>query len=158
MKILLLIVVAVALHAQPVHNLCQACHSEQVEDFLTHPHATKSLSCDACHGKSIKHREASGGAPPDRVAGPQEVPGLCGTCHAPIKKLFDTSKHAAVLAEASRVRAPSCGTCHGVHARNTLKQIEVRCSRCHEQLPAVCKADAGGFACDPHTLAKAAKK
>jgi hypothetical protein len=158
LKFLLLMAFAGAVYAQPVHNLCQACHSEQVEDFLTHPHAEKSLSCDACHGTSVKHREASGGAPPDRVAGPQEIPGLCGACHASNKKLFDTSRHAAVLAEAGRTRAPSCGTCHGVHARNTLKQIEVRCSRCHEQLPAGCKSGSGGFECDPHSLAKRAKK
>ena len=101
---LLLFAFAAAVFAQPVHTLCQACHSEQVDDFLKHPHAAKSLSCDACHGTSVKHHEASGGAPPDRVAGPQEVPALCGGCHAAQKAQFDKSKHAAVLALAGQAK------------------------------------------------------
>jgi hypothetical protein len=143
---------AVTIYAQPVHTLCQACHTEQVQDFLAHPHAAKALSCDACHGSSAKHREAQGGAPPDRVAGPQEVPALCGACHASQKPLFDKSKHAAVLALAGKVRAPSCSTCHGAHAQVTAAQTEARCIRCHTPLPATCKP--GCNTChDPHTLA-----
>jgi hypothetical protein len=143
---------------QPVHTLCSACHSEQVEDFLKHPHAAKALSCDACHGTSVKHRQASGGAPPDRVAGPQEVPGLCGTCHIPQKAQFDKSKHAAVLALAGRVRAPNCGTCHGVHVKNTPAQIDSRCARCHTQLPPSCKPDVRCVSChDKHTNVRASR-
>jgi hypothetical protein len=40
---------------------------------------------------------------------------------------------------ASRVRAPNCGTCHGVHAQNTAVQMQTRCQRCHAQLPASCR-------------------
>jgi hypothetical protein len=141
LKILFLLAAGFILNAEPVHTLCQACHSEQVGDFLKHPHAAKSLSCDACHGTSVKHREAAGGAPPDKVAGPQEVPGLCGGCHATQKTQFDKSRHAAILAMAGRVRVPNCGTCHGVHAQNTAVQMQARCQRCHTQLPAACRTE-----------------
>ena len=139
MKVLVTLLFVMAVHAQPVHTLCQPCHSEQVQDFLKHPHAAKALSCDACHGTSVKHRDAAGGAPPDKVAGPQEVPALCGGCHPAQKPQFDKSQHAKVLAAAGRVRAPGCGTCHGVHGQSTPAQIEVRCTRCHTPLPATCK-------------------
>jgi hypothetical protein len=142
--------------AQPVHTLCAPCHAEQVADFRMHPHSAKSLSCDACHGASVKHREAAGGAPPDRVAGPQEVPALCGTCHAAQRAQFDKSKHAAVLALASRLRAPNCGTCHGVHAKNAAAQIDSRCGRCHMELPPSCKRDVRCVSChDKHTSVRA---
>jgi hypothetical protein len=140
LKVLLGLLLALAVQAQRVQTLCQPCHSEQVADFLKHPHNAKALSCDACHGASAKHREAAGGAPPDRIAGPQEVPALCGGCHTIQKEHFDTSKHAKVLAAAGKVKAPNCGTCHGVHAPNTPVQIEARCNRCHTQLPEACKA------------------
>jgi hypothetical protein len=64
-----------------VHELCKACHSEIASDFLSHPHAKASLSCDTCHGESVRHRESGGGTAPDRVAAPDQVPALCGTCH-----------------------------------------------------------------------------
>src|SRR5688500_15569721 len=149
---IVLLLLASQLNAQPVHTLCSACHSEQVQDFLKHPHATKALSCDACHGASVKHREAAGGAPPDKVAGPQEVPALCGGCHPAQKPLFDKSRHAKVLALAGRAKAPGCGTCHGVHAQATQVQIDARCARCHTPLPASCKPRCNDCH-EPHTAA-----
>jgi hypothetical protein len=163
--LVLLIAVSTAILAQKVHTLCQACHSEQVSDFLKHPHAEKALSCDACHGSSAKHREASGGAPPDKVAGPQEVPALCGGCHSAQLKQFQPSKHSQILAAAGRVRAPNCGTCHGVHAKNMAVQMQARCQRCHTQLPAACKvepAQANTVRCnechEPHGMTLRARK
>ena len=141
MKLLALAALAVCLAlAQKVHEACMACHNEQVQDFKSHPHFEKGLSCDACHGKSEKHRAATGGAPPDKVAAPDEQPALCGACHTSQSKSFLASKHGKLIAEHAKVKAPSCGTCHGTHALRAAKAMEAQCSRCHSALPASCKA------------------
>ncbi|HYZ85773.1 MAG TPA: cytochrome c3 family protein [Bryobacteraceae bacterium] len=138
---------------QKAHDLCVACHDEQVTDFSTHKHFQKGLSCDACHGMSEKHRAASGAAPPDRVAGPDEVPALCGACHVAQLKDYKNSKHAELVFAKSKTRAPGCGTCHGVHQARTLKQINASCARCHTTLPASCKPDVACSTChSPHTF------
>ena len=97
MKYLLLALYASSLFAQKTHEFCAPCHAEQVGDFQTHPHFAKGLSCDACHGQSVKHRTSTGAASPDRVAAPDEVPALCGTCHPAQKKEYLTTKHATLV-------------------------------------------------------------
>ncbi|MGH9662041.1 MAG: cytochrome c3 family protein, partial [Bryobacteraceae bacterium] len=68
--------------AQKAHEYCVACHTSQVEDFQAHKHFERGLSCDACHGASVKHRTSTGAVSPDRVAAADEQPALCGGCHA----------------------------------------------------------------------------
>ena len=152
---------ATALAAQKVHELCAPCHTAPAEDFLTHTHAAKGLSCDACHGKSQVHIQAAGGQAPDRVAGPAEQPALCGACHSEQRKTYETGKHAKLVAARSKVRAPACTTCHGTHARRTPVSMTAQCRRFNETLPASCDAKPGQttakVACanchQPHTLA-----
>jgi hypothetical protein len=141
MRYLLLLMLSACALAQPepIHETCRPCHSEQVEDFATHPHAAKMLSCDACHGVSLKHRMASGSAPPDRVAAPDEVPALCGGCHPGPRKEFEVSTHGKLLLSRAKVKAPNCGTCHGVHAKISARQLLQRCERCHTSIPEVCR-------------------
>ena len=138
---------------QPVHELCKPCHSEITADFLSHPHAKAALSCDTCHGASVRHRESGGGADPDRVAAPDEVPALCGACHdhavanasGPATTLlsqYNSSKHGVFVAERSKVRAPHCATCHGEHRLRTARAIQLSCTRCHDQLPQACSGAA----------------
>jgi len=122
--------------AQKTHEFCAACHTEQVTDFQSHPHFQKNLSCDICHGASVKHRTSTGAAAPDRVAAPDEVPALCGTCHEAALKEYLTSKHAALLAQRAKVKTANCGGCHGVHGFRAAAQIERQCHRCHSSLPA----------------------
>jgi hypothetical protein len=137
---------------QPVHELCKPCHSEITADFLSHPHAKAALSCDTCHGASVRHRESRGGADPDRVAAPDEVPALCGACHdqpadnaggggATLLSQFNSSKHGVFLAERSKVRAPHCATCHGEHRLRPARAIQLSCTRCHQQLPLACSGE-----------------
>ncbi|MGH9628930.1 MAG: hypothetical protein ACRD7E_11450 [Bryobacteraceae bacterium] len=147
--------------AQRAHELCAACHSEQVEDFKSHPHFVKNLSCDACHGASEKHRNAAGGAAPDRVAAPDEVPALCGSCHPAAQKEFAPSAHGKLVLSRSKTRAANCATCHGVHSPRTARAAEQQCSRCHASLPEACKAPVEkkeAISCmnchHPHTLAR----
>ena len=146
MRALLLLLLALPLTAQKVHDRCNACHNEQVTDFLQHPHEAKQLSCDTCHGPSEKHMAASGGAAPDRVAAPDEQVALCGACHVPVRKEFEQSKHAKLLLARSATRAPACGTCHGVHAPAAARQIEQRCIRCHNTLPPACRMEVANVA------------
>lgn len=138
---LLLCLIALPAAAQKTHDYCMACHSEHVSDFQSHPHFAKGLSCDMCHGQSTKHREAAGGAAPDRVAAPDEVPALCGTCHAGQHKEYLVSKHAKLVLSRARVRSANCGTCHGVHYPRTARQVEQRCAQCHSSLPDACRAE-----------------
>jgi cytochrome c3-like protein len=132
---------------QPTHELCSACHTAQVDDFKTHAHFAKGLSCDACHGPSVKHRTTTGNAPPDRVAAPDEVPALCGTCHATQRKDYTQSRHAKLVAERSKVRSANCATCHGVHAARKPAAILTQCARCHSSLPATCNTQSGCMSC-----------
>ena len=137
---------------QPVHEFCKPCHSEITTDFLNHPHAKAALSCDTCHGDSVRHRESGGGADPDRVAAPDQVPALCGTCHdrpvdnatVPASTLlsqYKSSKHGVFVAERSKVRAPHCATCHGEHGLRAARAIQLSCARCHQQLPQACSGE-----------------
>ena len=67
-----------------------------------------------------------------------------------------SSKHGQLVLAKAKVRAPHCGTCHGVHSVRTPQGIEAQCKRCHAQLPASCAATPAstkvpGFLCQlPH--------
>ncbi len=139
--------------AQKIHELCAPCHSEQARDFATHTHFSKNIGCDACHGPSEAHRKATGAAPPDRVAAPDEVPALCGACHVAQRKDYQASRHAALLAARPRVRSAQCGACHGVHAPRRGAAMERQCLRCHEALPAACRKTGCADCHNKHTLA-----
>ena len=153
MKYLLLLLCSLPLGAQKTHEYCAPCHAEQVADLQTHPHFAKGLSCDACHGQSVKHRTSTGAASPDRVAAPDEVPALCGTCHPAQKKAYLTTKHAALVMERTQVKSANCATCHGVHSLRTAKQTQQQCLKCHTMLPASCKPEATCVSCHvPHTM------
>jgi hypothetical protein len=143
-----------AVRAQPVHEVCASCHTENAADFLTHPHAKAGMSCDICHGKSEAHAQSGGNAEVDRVVAAPGVAELCSACHATantgagavpkgqqIVELYVASKHGQLVAERSRTRAPNCGTCHGVHGLRSFRAMEIRCKGCHDSLPAACSGD-----------------
>ena len=151
---------ALPLAAQKTHDICNSCHGEHVADFRKHKHFQTGLSCDTCHGESEQHRNANGAVAPDRVSPPDQLPELCGGCHADQLKEYRTSKHARLVAERSKTRSAQCATCHGNHGPRGSKQIVMGCQRCHAQLssshPAV--ADTGTcITCHKrHTLLTAA--
>ena len=152
----LILLLALPLLAQKTHELCAPCHTEQAADFAQHTHSKKGLSCDACHGPSVKHRMASGAASPDRVAAPDEVPALCGGCHAAEQKEFLESRHGKLVMARSKVKAAKCVTCHGVHNLRTAAQTRQQCQKCHATLAAEHPAVAATAACmschSKHTL------
>ncbi len=146
--------------AQKVHEVCAPCHNQHFEDFKTHKHFEKSLSCDACHGASQGHVSAGGNQLPDRVAGPADQPGLCGACHTGQRKSYESGKHGKLVLSGGAKKAPACTTCHGTHSLRKPAAMAQQCGRCHEALPAACKKDpplAVKMACagchDPHTQA-----
>ena len=154
MKYLVLLLCTLPLAAQKTHEYCAPCHAEQVADLQTHPHFAKGISCDACHGQSVMHRTSTGAASPDRVAAPDEVPALCGTCHAAQKKEYLITKHAALVLARAAAKSPNCTTCHGVHSLRTAQETQQQCVKCHAVLPASCKPGAGCVSCHvPHLLA-----
>ncbi|MBI2679910.1 MAG: hypothetical protein HYX25_02745 [Candidatus Solibacter usitatus] len=131
---------ALPLCAEKTHELCAPCHAQQVADSQTHPHFQKGISCDACHGASVKHRSSTGASAPDKVASSDEVPALCGACHAAEKKEYAASKHGVLVLARAKVKAANCTSCHGVHSLRAAQQTEAQCQRCHAALPAACKA------------------
>src|SRR5262245_39228804 len=120
MMLLILYWLVTLASAQELGKVCTPCHTEHVEDVRAHKHGAAKVGCEVCHGTSQKHRDAIGAASPDRVAGPEEVPALCGGCHTRQGKEFAASKHGKLLAARSEKRAANCGTCHGVHAVRTV--------------------------------------
>ena len=163
---MLLLAAASCLYAQPLHELCGACHSEPATDFQDHPHFAGGVNCDSCHGESKAHREATGHKPPDRVAGPTEQPAVCGKCHEGISKQYTASKHGQLVMARAEKRAAACTTCHGTHVLRMPAAMEAQCNRCHTSLPASCKkpppdGKAAKPVCvschSPHTLSAAAR-
>ena len=122
-----------------VQELCAPCHTGPSEEFDKHPHKAKSVSCDACHGASEQHRNSQGMTPPDKVAGPAEVPAMCGACHTKQFAAFKESRHFAVLQTNARGTA-TCIRCHGNHSLRTAAAAQAQCERCHDGRPAACKA------------------
>jgi len=166
MRWLLLIVLGVGLswgQQAEVGKLCQSCHADYVADVKSHVHGAKGISCEACHGASSQHRNSVGASSPDRIAAPDEVPALCGTCHQEQRKLYTASAHGKLVLASSKTRAANCGTCHGVHAKRNATAMKRQCDRCHTSLPSACAAKPpvataeGKLSCsgchNPHTLA-----
>jgi len=159
--LLALILTAGTFAQEKAQELCAPCHTGPSEDFDKHPHKAKDVSCDACHGMSEGHRNSQGMTAPDKVAGPKEVPAMCGACHPSQLTAFQTSKHFAVLQNDPR-RTATCAICHGNHALRPAAATQAQCERCHAKRPDACKqppakATAKVLCANchvPHTLAK----
>ena len=130
-----------SLQAQPMQEVCGACHSEPANDIQDHAHYSGGVSCDACHGESKPHREATGHKPPDRVAAPSEQPVVCGRCHERVARQYSASKHGLLVLARAEKRAAACTTCHGTHSQRMPAAMEMQCNRCHAELPASCRKD-----------------
>ncbi|MGH9720483.1 MAG: cytochrome c3 family protein [Bryobacteraceae bacterium] len=154
---LVLLLCTLPLAGQKVHELCAPCHAEQVADFYSHTHFQKGLSCDVCHGASVKHRTSTGAVAPDRVAAPDEAPALCGACHTAQGKEYSASQHGKLVLARSKTRAANCATCHGVHNARAARAMLQQCQKCHATLPASHPALTAGSTCfgchSKHTLA-----
>ncbi|MFN0171408.1 MAG: hypothetical protein ACKV22_33750 [Bryobacteraceae bacterium] len=160
-SLLFLVLLSLTAYAQPVHEICQNCHNDKLEDLKAHKHFSKNLSCDACHGESSQHSNSNGAVAPDRVSAAHDIPKLCGGCHSKQGGEYLESKHAKVVLAKGKARAAQCATCHGHHRQRTAAHTLLQCKRCHASLPASHPQPAGGDKCwtchSPHTLLVAKK-
>ena len=126
--------------------------------FQSHKHSKSGLSCAACHGESVQHRDANGAIAVDKKAAPHEVPALCGGCHATQLKDYAAGKHGKLVMAKAEKQAANCGICHGVHSLRTAKQTQLQCNKCHATFSEGHPKFAAGTLCwtchQPHTLAQ----
>jgi len=133
------------------------CHGEQQTAFEASAHAF-ALECTDCHGgdptaqrdKDASHAASAGfvGSPPR-----EEIPALCGECHADPLKMFAyglrtdqlatyrTSEHGRSLFERNDTSVAVCTDCHGGHHILAAQDPEApthrlnqpaTCATCHE--------------------------
>jgi cytochrome b subunit of formate dehydrogenase len=131
-------------HTAPVTKLaCVTCHEDAVKQFEAGAHARlrkagneKAPTCASCHNDVHETRKAKD------AAFRQDVPKVCGTCHAEISKQYQASVHGTLLAQGDQASA-SCTTCHGAHTNLpprdpeslvSARNLRQTCASCHENV------------------------
>ena len=135
---------------------CIDCHAKAAAAERDHPHQRAGIGCVDCHGGDGKQRDKAAakaaGTGYRGVIARQDVPALCGDCHADVKRMnpfglptdqlaqYRTSKHGEGLFTRSDTKVAVCVDCHGVHGvlevRNPDSPVHPRhiadtCGRCH---------------------------
>ncbi len=152
-----LLFVALAAVAQAAPEGCGICHGKQRTSHARSIHANAGLGCVACHGGDATRAESREAAHSKDAGyrgaiGRQDVPEMCGTCHADVARMrpFDlrtdvlavyrTSHHGVAVLEEGKLDAAVCTDCHGSHdilgthdARSPAFRTNVpgTCGRCH---------------------------
>lgn len=117
---------------------CAACHQKQTAEtvalYSSSVHAAKGFACNRCHGgdpaaadKAQAHAGNFIGQPT-----PNEVMGICGSCHRAQIAAFKTGKH---FPERTEPRL-DCSQCHGAHAVGSASRnfsFVYYCAGCHGQ-------------------------
>ncbi len=155
--------VGVLLSAQ-TKNSCLDCHSNlpeplgvSVETYSQNIHASKGLTCAACHGGDASSEDPEKAM--SRAAGwkgkieRKQIPELCASCHSDAERMkkynpglrvdqfqqYKTSVHGIKWAKGDS-KVAVCTDCHGVHdlrapsdPRSNVHptNIATTCSRCH---------------------------
>jgi predicted CXXCH cytochrome family protein len=144
-----------AFKASPQENAarCLTCHitSEQQKDFAHSRHAATGVSCELCHATHLVVADAGPRlAPPAQAhffAVPQPAvdqrwrhesllkdtqPGLCYTCHAPVRAQFAQPFHHRVAEGAMK-----CTDCHNAHGTANNASLASpaweTCTSCHAE-------------------------
>jgi hypothetical protein len=162
---LLLSCFSICARAQPSIDGCTACHrtlpdsrlSQPVQHFSHDIHQSKGFGCAACHGGDP---QANGKEAMDRAKGylgvpsPDQIPQICGRCHADAKFMrqynpglrvdqlaeYRTSVHGRRLIDQRDRRVATCVSCHTSHEirsvsdpRSTVHPLKVidTCGQCH---------------------------
>jgi Cytochrome c3 len=143
-------------------NSCVDCHSSQsgvlkkaVDEAVLSAHGHKGLSCETCHGGNPAESDiakAHGVGFRGRI-GREEIPQLCGSCHADASHVkqfnpslrtdqlaqYQTSVHGIKFA-AGDTKVALCTDCHGVHDIRAASDpaspvhplnVAATCGRCH---------------------------
>jgi predicted CXXCH cytochrome family protein len=148
----------------PAQGSCQECHASlsgalaaPARTFARDVHARRGLGCVACHGGDATAASATAAMDPAagfvRLPAREEIPALCGGCHAngrfvrrfapnlPTDQLaqYRTSQHARALERGNR-EAAVCTSCHGAHGIHSVSdasspvyaaRVVETCARCH---------------------------
>lgn len=145
-----------------VPHLCGDCHADvvrmnpfglrtdQLARYWTSNHGRRLKDegdervavCVDCHGSHeiLRSRE------PLSRTNPQNVPGMCGSCHADAELMaeFDlpvevveeyrASVHGRLLLDQGDLGAPTCATCHGNHSTTPpgFATVGAVCGQCHQ--------------------------
>jgi hypothetical protein len=120
---------------------CVHCHADlggalgqPVSDWRRSIHAANRVFCFNCHGGDPADYTMLSMSPEKGFIGipaEEDIPSICGRCHAGVTEDYFRSVHGQTLGEG----VPHCATCHGHHAvqRSTPDLINPQlCSRCHE--------------------------
>ncbi len=136
---------------------CGVCHGEERVQHTESIHAEADLGCVDCHGgdpAQIDSKEAAHAADAGfrGTLSRADVPEVCGTCHADVKRMrpfalrtdvlavYRTSHHGQAVLEHGRLDAAVCTDCHGTHtvlrtkdARSPAYRVNVpeTCATCH---------------------------
>ena len=128
---------------------CIDCHAAQelgeveethLRQFRDSAHASAGVSCADCHGGNTStfvelraHKGVLHSAHRDSPANHWNLPQTCGRCHGAEYRALQESAHHALF-EREIHAAPTCRTCHGSVAAQTLGVeggLQARCNRCH---------------------------
>jgi len=128
---------------------CIDCHAAQELDeearvhlrpFRDSAHAAAGVSCADCHGGNVgtfvelrAHKGVQNSARPDSPTNHWNLPQTCGRCHQAEYRALRQSVHHELFERKVRA-APTCSTCHGSVAAQSLGVeggLQARCGRCH---------------------------
>lgn len=148
--------------AAQANNSCVSCHTSQsgtlksaVEESARGVHSHKGMSCDTCHGgdpSEVDALKAHGAGFRGHIKR-EEIPQLCGSCHADANHVkqfnpslrtdqlaqYQTSVHGVKFA-AGDTHVAVCTDCHGVHDIRPASDpqspvhplnVAATCGRCH---------------------------
>lgn len=110
---------------------------DHVLDWQASPHGEAKIGCERCHGgdvttfrKFLAHRGMARASDTASPLHPDNLPRFCGSCHAAAWAAWRGTAHARNEPDGM----PTCRSCHGVLARESLgaSGLRVSCSRCHD--------------------------
>lgn len=152
---------------------CADCHFAHPSPAWAHlsnweisAHGRQDVGCESCHGGNARtwnvseaHRGILSGVNPASPTHIANLPRTCGSCHTEQFAAFETSRHAALLAEGD-LQAPNCSTCHTDAGAYLLSSRGLRraCQRCHgegKRAPATGRAE---LAQDLHLQVRAVRE
>ena len=128
-------------------NRCADCHAAQqlemdqahIEEWRDSAHARAGVGCEDCHGgdpttfvQLQAHRGVLHSARKHAKTSYRKLPETCGSCHLELLNAWQNGPHSALVEVGSRA-APSCATCHGSLATQSIAGggLQARCSQCH---------------------------
>ena len=133
---------------QPPKSFCADCHlisstprsRAHLLDWQRSIHATRGVTCDACHGGDPAavdpmraHLAIRGSEDPASPIHRKNLPATCGACHTRSAEQFKKSGHFKALQSDTGTAAPTCSTCHG--AAGTVlpeaEEVRLQCAQCH---------------------------